>query len=223
MSALTQSGRLSNLHVTKVTKIDDISYISFKYVFEDNTIMNTHEFNRFLQLNNIHMLGLNDVVKIINKPKHYATIFLSRNKELKRAENGLYYTKDATEYEVASKIVNPSYISLISALRFHNLTEQIPNVIYVVSNKRHRPINDLNGFRVEFKTIKRNLMFGYQKFDDTFVATPEKAVIDMIYLKSFIEYAEEAMESGKLSRARLNQYSEMSGEKAVSDWLHRFS
>jgi predicted transcriptional regulator of viral defense system len=185
--------------------------------------MNTYEFNRFLQLNNIRIFRLNDVVKIINKPKHYATIFLSRNKELKRAENGLYYTKEATEYEVASKIVNPSYISLISALRFHNLTEQMPNVIYILSNKRHRPVNNLNGFKVEFRTIKKSLMFGYQKFDDTFVATPEKAVIDMIYLRSFIEYAEEVMESGKLNRSRLNQYSRMSREKIVSDWLHKFS
>lgn len=171
--------------------------------------MKTTEFNEYLYRNNIHVFTIADAAKIIGKPKAYASLFLFRDRALKRAVRGIYYTKYATEYEVASNIVYPSYISLISALRFYNLTEQIPNTIYVVTTKRHRPIDDLNGYRVEFRNVKKERMFGYRKTDGAFVADPEKAVIDMIYLNLFSEYAYEALEGRKLDLGKLYRYIEM--------------
>ncbi len=177
--------------------------------------MKSREFNDFLSSNKITVFRLADAAKIIGKERGYAALFLSRNPNIKGAVGGIYYTKEATEYEVASRIVYPSYVSLISALRFHNLTEQMPRIIYVLSHKRHRPIPDLNGFKVEFKRIKKEMMYGYRRVDDVFVADPEKAVIDMLYLNEFVEYAEEAIELGKLDYNLLEDYATRSGVKAL--------
>jgi len=177
--------------------------------------MKSSEFNHFLSEKRIRVFRLADAARIIGKGRNYAALFLLRNSGIKNAVGGIYYTKDASEYEVASRILYPSYVSLLSALRFHNLTEQMPRIIYVLSHKRHRPLPSLNGFRVEFKRIKKEMMYGYGRVDDVFVASPEKAVIDMLYLNEFVGYAEEAIELGKLDYNLLEDYAVRSGVKTL--------
>lgn len=177
--------------------------------------MRTEAFNDYLRSHGITVLSVYDAAKIIAMPAAYASKFLAGDGYLKRAERGVYYTKDANEYEAASRILFPSYISLVSALRFHNLTEQIPRRIYVVGIRQHKAIADLNGYIVEFSKAKKELMYGYGKVDGVFVADPEKAVIDMLYFNRFTGYAEEAVESGKLDRAKLERYALQSGIASI--------
>jgi predicted transcriptional regulator of viral defense system len=177
--------------------------------------MKMEQLNDYLRGHKIEVFSVYDAAKFISKPAAYTSKFLSRDRYVRRAERGIYYTKDATEYGVASRIVFPSYATLVSSLRFYNLTEQIPHIIYIASPVQHRPITDLNGFEVNFKKIKKPLMYGYRKVDGAFVADPEKAVIDMIYLNEFVEYAEEAVEERNLSTAKLQNYAERSGVKSI--------
>ncbi len=177
--------------------------------------MRTEVFNDYLRSHKIFVLSVYDAAKIISMPFAYASKFLSMDSYLMRAERGVYYTKDANEYEAASRILFPSYISLISALRFHNLTEQIPRRIYVIGMRQHKTIRNLNGYVVEFSKIKKELMYGYRKVDGVFVADPEKAVVDMLYLNRFVEYAEEAVQSGNLDREKLERYADRSGVKEI--------
>ena len=176
--------------------------------------MKTEELNRILQANGIGVFSLEDAARIIGKPKHYTTVFLKRDRIVKRAANGVYYTPDASNYEIASAITEPSYVSLISALRFHNITEQIPNTIYVLSTARHKDVY-LGEVKVVFIKVKPRLMYGYAKADGAMVADPEKAVLDMLYLGKFVEYAEEAVESGKLSKEKLRAFAELSGNRSL--------
>ncbi len=177
--------------------------------------MRTEAFNDYLRAHKISVLSVYDVAKITSMPFAYASKFLAGDRYLRRAERGLYYTRDADEYEAASRILFPSYVSLVSALRFHNLTEQIPRRIYVIGTRQHKAIADLNGYIVEFSKVKKGLMYGYRKVDDVFVADPEKAVIDMLYLNRFVGYAKEAMERGKLDREKLERYARQSGVKKI--------
>ncbi len=177
--------------------------------------MKSEEFNRYLSNHEIGVFSLKDAARILGKPRHYTVVFLARANYIDSAERGLYYLHGTNEYQVASNVVYPSYVSLISALRFHNLTEQIPHIIYVLSYKRHRRISDLNGYEVEFRVIKKELMYGYSKIDDVFVASPEKAVVDMLYLNEFTEYAEELVESGKVRGEVLREYAARTGRKSV--------
>lgn len=185
--------------------------------------MKTIEFNEYLVRNNIEVFSINEAARIIGKAKNYTSLFLFRNKKIKLAEKGLYYRKDANEYAVATRVVYPSYVSLVSALRLHNITEQIPNIIYVVSSKRHRKIKSLNGYGVEFRTVKKKLMYGYRKIDNIFVADVEKAVVDMLYLNSFVEYAEEAVLNNSVDTKKLLHYAKLSKVNAiikkVSYWI----
>ena len=177
--------------------------------------MKTTTFNEILRSNHMYTFKLVDAARILDKQLKYASLFLSRNKQVKKALRGRYYTQDATEYEVASSILNPSYISLVSALRFYNLTEQMPHIIYVISFKRHRPIENLNGYRVEFVTLKKQMFYGYVKVDGAIVARPEKAIIDMLYINRFTEYAYETIEGGNLNIRLLVKYATMSKNKKI--------
>jgi predicted transcriptional regulator of viral defense system len=177
--------------------------------------MRTEDFNDYLRSNKITVFSVYDAAKMISMPFAYTSKFLNGDRYVKRAARGIYYTSDASEYEAASRIIFPSYVSLVSALRFHNLTEQMPRRIYVVSMRQRKPIRSLNGYVVEFSKARKGLMYGYRKVDGAFVADPEKAVVDMLYLNRFVGYAEEAVESGNLDTTKLERYAKQSGVKAI--------
>lgn len=77
----------------------------------------------------------------------------------------------------------PAYISLQTAMYHHDMIDQIPSVIYAVSLARARtfatPIGD-----VCVCHIAPSFYFGFEVDDRTGVmmATPEKALLDLLYL-----------------------------------------
>jgi predicted transcriptional regulator of viral defense system len=76
----------------------------------------------------------------------------------------------------------PSYISLQTALYLHGMIEQVPGVIYVVSLTRTQKIRTSAGmFSVHH--IAPELFDGFEITPDgTKLATPEKALFDIVYL-----------------------------------------
>ncbi len=106
------------------------------------------------------------------------------------------YTAQKDPLVVASRIVWPSYISLWSAIRHHNLTEQLPHDIWVVTTRKSsRKAVQFGSAKIIFVHTKPKYFFGYTKAMiggfETFVAEPEKAIIDgMLFRKiSFSEIA----------------------------------
>ena len=79
----------------------------------------------------------------------------------------------------------PSYVSLYSALSFHGMIEQIPDVIYAVTAGRSARVTTPPG-TVSFHNVGMQLMTGYMVDRDTGVAmaSPEKALVDTLYLQS---------------------------------------
>jgi len=77
-------------------------------------------------------------------------------------------------------------VSLQSALAHYSL---IPEVTYVTTSVSHgRPEKIETPLGVfEFRHLKRDLLFGYELQDlggqSAFIATPEKALLDLIYLQ----------------------------------------
>jgi predicted transcriptional regulator of viral defense system len=77
----------------------------------------------------------------------------------------------------------PSYVSLQSALYFHGMISQVPAVIYAVSLARARRFDTPLGV-VSVHHVAPGFFFG---FEDTgrqgaLIASPEKALIDVLYL-----------------------------------------
>lgn len=132
----------------------------------------------------------NTVRNIIKKDLSYTRLFLHR---LKRSGNILQvernrYTVHKDAFLVASRITWPSYISLWSALRFYNLTEQIPHSVWVVTTRKRRTKEiRFIGTDISFVLTKPKYFFGFKKIDfrgcEIFVADPEKSIIDGILFR----------------------------------------
>jgi predicted transcriptional regulator of viral defense system len=87
---------------------------------------------------------------------------------------------------VANRLKRASYISLQSALAFFGLIPEIVNITVSVTAGRPERVDTPLGI-FEFRQIKSNLLFGYQMVDlggqNALVATPEKALLDLVYLQ----------------------------------------
>ena len=87
---------------------------------------------------------------------------------------------------VANQLQKASYVSLQSALSYYGLIPETVNAITSVSTGRpEQLLNPLGTFI--FRHIKTNLLFGYHNIvidnQNVFIATPEKALLDLIYLQ----------------------------------------
>jgi hypothetical protein len=74
---------------------------------------------------------------------------------------------------------------------------------------------------VEFVKVRPSLMYGYKKIDGAMMAEPEKAIVDMLYLGRFEEYAEEAMESGAISREKLVGFAKLAGRRNLAKRIEK--
>ena len=87
---------------------------------------------------------------------------------------------------LANSIKRASYVSLQSALSFHGMIpENVPVVTSVTTARPETVITGEGAF--SFKHVKKSLFKGYcrMEVDDrqfVFIATPEKSLLDLIYL-----------------------------------------
>jgi len=91
---------------------------------------------------------------------------------------------------VANHLQRSSYVSLQSALAFYGLIPENVNITVSVTTGRPERLETPLGI-FEFRHIKSNLLFGYHMIDlggqNALVATPEKALLDLVYLQSSAE------------------------------------
>lgn len=134
--------------------------------------------------------NVNTVANIIEKDIPYTRLYLNRLKQRKIVHQlqRNVYTVQNDPLIIASRISWPSYISLWAALRYHNLTEQLPHTITVITTqmKSRREIS-LTNTRFIFEHIRPLWFFGFTKITisdfEVFMAEPEKALIDALLLK----------------------------------------
>ncbi len=107
----------------------------------------------------------------------------------------------------------PAYVSLQSALFHHGLIEQIPAVLYAVTPARPRRLRTPMG-TISFHRMPPALFDGFELLphSDAKVATPEKALFDLLYLapgrsRLFSSLPELTM-PGRFQWQRLNEYTE---------------
>jgi predicted transcriptional regulator of viral defense system len=148
------------------------------------------EFMDYLSSNEIKVFNIHDAAKIFGKPEKYVSMRLTSMPKIKRATRGVYYIYDADVSEIATKIVVPSYISLISAFALHNVTTQMPLEIHVIAPVQHRTL-EVEGYKIRFIKFTQERIFGYSRINGSMVAILEKAIVDSLYLNL---YTNEAME-----------------------------
>lgn len=87
---------------------------------------------------------------------------------------------------IANRIKRASYVSLQSALEYHGLIpEYVPIVTSISTGRPEEVITPLGSFI--FKHIKKEFFSNYKLIDlgerqSAFIATPEKALLDLLYL-----------------------------------------
>jgi len=115
-----------------------------------------------------------------------------RNKRLIKIHKGLYtlaepYRRIKPEpFYIANNLKLASYVSLQSALAWYGLIPEFVPEITSVTTGRPQTIETPIG-RFDFKHINKSLFWGYQHVELTagqaaFIARPEKALIDLVYL-----------------------------------------
>ena len=125
---------------------------------------------------------------LIGKSRAVSTVYLSRlvKKGLatKVMKGKVSFVDDP--FVIATQLIEPSYISLDSALLFHEITQQVPKTIECVTSKNTLRYDNVG---VMYHKIPKKLFFGYKRHGKAssyvFVAEPEKAVIDGIYLNLY--------------------------------------
>ncbi len=103
----------------------------------------------------------------------------------------------------------PSYISLTTALEYHEITTQVLRDFFEsVAIKRTKEIN-LNGSVFRYTKVAGGLYFGFIKEKNFFIATPEKALLDAVYLMSYGRYSLDipALDATKLNRNEIKRLS----------------
>lgn len=113
---------------------------------------------------------------------------LAKNGLLIRLKTGLWGIADRIDVLTLPAYLTsplPSYISLHSALYYHGIISQIPNIIYAVSLARSQKITTPVG-TVSIHHIQPDLFFGFETFGKEMIqmATPEKALFDMAYFST---------------------------------------
>lgn len=100
-----------------------------------------------------------------------------------------YKGKPDYSFYFANRIYKPSYISLHTALSFYGvIPEAVVQIASVTSLKTTSFTNDFGEY--SYNTVKENMMFGYDlkpMADNRAIqfATPEKALLDLLYLYPF--------------------------------------
>jgi len=141
------------------------------------------------KLESYPVFGLKIVKEIIEKDNKYAKLVVHRLKKEKlifQIEKNKYTTQK-DPLVIASNIIWPCYISIWPALRYYNLTEQLPQVINIITTRTRMKKNYFNNVKISFIKVKPKYFFGYKKenYKDftIFIAEKEKALIDSALFK----------------------------------------
>ncbi|MBU0534985.1 hypothetical protein KKC62_02345 [Patescibacteria group bacterium] len=131
---------------------------------------------------------IRDLQNIFNVPVKSLRVQLSRwckRGVFIRLTKGIYtpYNTDIEVDKVANQIYYPSYLSFESALSYYGILSQIPYTLTFATQKKSKKLV-LKDTQIEYTQLANRLFFGYILENGIYLATPEKALMDTIYLVS---------------------------------------
>jgi predicted transcriptional regulator of viral defense system len=140
-----------------------------------------------------------DVAEILGI-KHASAIVLSTRYVKKglfiRLKKDLYVIKDRWQrnshseyFQIANILQVPSYISLLTALSFYEVTTQVQRGFFESVCVKRTARYEIDGILFNYYKLNKELYFDFIKQGDFFIATKEKALLDAVYLWSFGKYS----------------------------------
>ncbi len=155
------------------------------------------KYNDLKKIKNLYF-AYQDVAKILSIAEDSARVLCTRYVKQKyfiRLKRNFYILKERWDsitsnqrMELANILQVPSYISLMTALSFYEYTTQVQQK-FIESISLYRTFTkDIEGTIFNYSKIKKDLYFGFSKKNNIFIASPEKAFIDSIYLNYLGKY-----------------------------------
>jgi predicted transcriptional regulator of viral defense system len=169
---------------------------------------------KLLELHTIRKLyfGYEEIARVLGISPASARVSASRYVRqglLVRVKRNMYMLREvwnavgkAEKFLLVNMGQTPSYISLMTALDYYEITTQVQRDFFEsVAIKRTKEIR-IDGSVFRYSKIAGNLYFGFKKEKGFFIATPEKAIVDAFYLMSYGRYALDisALDTDKLDR-----------------------
>lgn len=129
-----------------------------------------------------------DLGKILDVSQQSLSVTLNRlvkDGVLIRLKRGVYQPvfQDRKLEKVANELYYPSYLSFESALSRYGILSQTPYVLTFATSKPSKRLN-LGDKEVEYRQLKKEYFFGYILENGIYVAEPEKALLDHLYMIS---------------------------------------
>jgi predicted transcriptional regulator of viral defense system len=156
------------------------------------------------------------LLEISPKSRRVAISRLVKNKVLRRLRRDLYelVLKPSDILEAANIIYRPSYLSFTYCLGKLGILNQIAYEIEFASTKKTKRI-EIRGRVVIFRKVNKKLFFGYTLKDNVFIADPEKALLDTLYMESkgLATVPQEELNLGGLSKSKFLKMSKLFPEK----------
>jgi predicted transcriptional regulator of viral defense system len=110
------------------------------------------------------------------------------------------------KFSVANLIQVPSYISLMTALGYYNVTTQVQrDFIESIGTRRSLEFR-AGGTVLRYAKIAKKLYSGFTRKDGFFIASAEKALLDAVYLMSMGRYYFDlaSIDADKLDKKKLS-------------------
>ncbi len=163
------------------------------------------QFKREIEKSGKTFFTIYDLQKFYTGNKKSLAVLLhnwKKNNLIYHLYKGLY-SFDITKVDILhlSYIIDEtSYISFEYALHLHNLIDQIPFTITLATQKRSKTVN-IHHFALEYSHLKKDLYFGFYLQNKTYIATPEKALCDTLYL---ISRGKRSVDLSTLDKSKIN-------------------
>lgn len=150
--------------------------------------MKSIELIKTLERINKPFYSIADIEKITGVSRKSIYVTLNRLVEkgiLERIGAGIYrlFSAKVSVERIAGSLYMPNYLSFESALSRHGILNLVPYTLtFATPRKTKRSV--IEGRDIEFRQIKKDLFWGYEMQGGIYVARPEKAFLDLVYLAS---------------------------------------
>lgn len=99
----------------------------------------------------------------------------------------------------------PSYLSCEYILSRHGVIDQMPVVVTAATLRRSKRIK-IGQTEISYKHLRKNLFWGFVEEGDSFIAEPEKALLDWLYLAKKISRRMDEIDWKRINLAKLKNY-----------------
>jgi len=157
-----------------------------------------------------NVFDIRDIKNLFPDETHINTVIkrLKDSRVLIKITRGVYMLQGRSfdVEKLATKIYYPSYISFESALSKYGIMNQGLYKLTLATTRHSKKIK-LNEIVCDYSKLKPELFFGFNLEGGTYIAEPEKALLDTLYLmslgkktKSYQEWYTKELDKNKIKK-----------------------